>query len=129
MESTLSKVSISVSQLKRDSDHRGGIDRLTVLRGRTIADFRGGIGGILLQPVAEAADDAQNAEGSGLIEEHFEYHISFDPSPSSFLGVARPRFKQDFERLRGNLMRGGGLPDRIGSYRGTEGGGWGFGFG
>ncbi|HMC61918.1 MAG TPA: hypothetical protein VKJ01_22180 [Candidatus Solibacter sp.] len=74
--------------MKRNSDHRDGIDRMTVLLGGTKPDPSGGIDRILFQAVAEAPYDPQDAEISGGGEKGLEHDVAFDACPARFLRVA-----------------------------------------
>ena len=109
-----------ISYLKRDSDYGDSVDRTTILRGGTEADLSGGIDGILIESVAEPANDAQDSETSGRREEDLEHDIAFEAGPASFLGIVGTGLEQNFERLGHRLTFGSGLPHGIGRHGGWE---------
>src|ERR1039458_6639307 len=120
MSNIRSDRSMSVSYLKRDSDHGDRVDRTTILRSRTEADLSCGIDGILIEPVAEPVNDAQDSETSGRSELDLEHDIAFEACPASFLGVVGTRLEQNFERLGRKLTFGRGLRLGIRRYCGGE---------
>jgi hypothetical protein len=120
---------MSISYLKRDSDYRDGIDRMTVRLGGKEVDFRSGVGSILLQSVAKTSNDPQDAESSGFSEEHLEHDVALNACLARFLCVGRTRLIQDFEWLGGRWAWADRLARGVGSDSGTEDGGGGLRFG
>jgi hypothetical protein len=111
--------SMSVSDLKRDSNHCDCVYRTTVLPGGTEADRGGSIHRILFQAITKALHDAQDAEISGPGEEDLEYDVALDVCTTRFVRIAGTGLIEDFERLCRRLTMGGGLA-RISSHGGRE---------
>ena len=82
-----------ISHLKGNSDHRHGVDGMPICAGRTEADLCGGVDGLLLQSIAEAAHYPQDTEISGAGEENLQHDVALEVCPARLFRVGGARLE------------------------------------
>src|SRR2546423_13053309 len=97
---------ISISQLEHHMHDGGGVHRLTTSHCRFKTHLVSGCDCILIEAVAQTADNSIDVQCSSREKLYFEQYLAFEFQVTSFIGVSRIRLERDLHGTRG----GGPIP-------------------
>lgn len=92
----------TLCQLKNNVQDDGGIGWLAVPCRRPKTNLFGGLDGIVIKTMTQAADDANYVQIAGGLQNYFQKNLALNPETARFLSIDGNGFGNDFRRNRGN---------------------------